>query len=84
MLLYLLPYFKIVHHDYYSKFLPVLDPVNGIFKLLELEDLRGSSLKKKKPKKDEGADKYFKISPILFETLFDLAFSIEEILEGDE
>ena len=53
-----------VHHDYYSKSLPVLDPVNGILKLLQLQELRGSSLKKKKPKKDEGADKYFKILPL--------------------
>jgi len=38
-------------HDYYSKSLPVLDPIKGILKILPFEELRSNSLKKKKPKK---------------------------------
>ena len=52
---------QIVHHDFYSKYIPCLDPVRGNFRLLSLEELRGNSLKKKKPKKEENSEDVYQI-----------------------
>ena len=38
------------NHDPYCKNIPLLDPMRGHLKYLALEELRGKSLKKKKPR----------------------------------
>lgn len=58
----LIPFTQITHHDFYASCVPSLDPVRGYFKLLSLEELRGNSLKKKKPKKEEVEEKLYHIT----------------------
>lgn len=48
-------------HNYSSKSIPILDPINGMFKMLSLEELRGNSLKKKKLKRDFGNREMYRI-----------------------
>ena len=48
-------------HNYSSKSIPILDPINGMFKMLSLEGLRGNSLKKKKLKRDFGNREMYRI-----------------------